>query len=113
MTALQRVPEDEYLERVVDLLRDTFSEAASDTREELRPETERQIRKARGYGLETERQIALYVLTAVRIGPEFDVQQAPAREVLNSRQYTPDQKVEWLEAWAEWVLSTMAEAGHL
>ena len=56
---------------------------------------------AASYGLETEQNATLYVLTAWLCGFDFDEQNLQAKARLSSTEYTPAEKSAWLTAWME------------
>ncbi|KHD11469.1 hypothetical protein PN36_29115 [Candidatus Thiomargarita nelsonii] len=73
------------------------------------PAIHEQVSKARSYGLETERQIANYVTTAWLLGQQFDTEFPAAQEMLNSSNYSHDEKSLWLEQWTEQIFATLEE----
>ena len=98
LSALGKQSELDFVNRLVELLREQFPDSLDIPKPELRSEITRQIEKARSYNLSTEQQIATYVVAAYLLGKTFDKQFPAAREILPSNFYTPDAKVEWLDA---------------
>ena len=89
-----------FVARLAAFLREEVPSLAALPREELDPEVERQIGKAVGYGLESERAASTYVLTAAWLGSDFDKEYAPAAAVLAANDMSEQQKADWLEGWS-------------
>jgi hypothetical protein len=87
--------------RIADFLQSQFPDAPEIPREYLMPVIHEQVKTARSYGLETERQIGNFVTTAWLLGSQFDTDFPAAQEMLKSSEYTPDEKSEWLAQWTE------------
>ncbi|RLC19832.1 MAG: hypothetical protein DRI57_06240 [Deltaproteobacteria bacterium] len=92
---------DRFEEEVIDFLQDQFPDAKEESREELNPAVHEQVKKAKSYGLETERQVVTYVTTAWLMGREFDSDFPDAQEILGSPEYSSDDKSEKLVQWTE------------
>ena len=58
------------------------------------------VGRARHYGLETERQAAVFVLAAHFLGGDFDVANPDAAVRLNDQSLSAKWKANWLEAFA-------------
>lgn len=58
------------------------------------------VGRARQYGLETERQAAVFVLAAHFLGGDFDVANPEAAIRLNDQSLSAKWKANWLEAFA-------------
>ena len=58
------------------------------------------VRRARNYGLETEKQAAVFVLAAHFLGGDFDMTNPDAAARLNDDSLSPKWKANWLEAFA-------------
>lgn len=56
---------------------------------------------ATSYGLKTEQQATIYVLSAWLCGFDFDEQHPEVEARLSNDDYTPEAKTEWLAAWLE------------
>lgn len=69
-----------------------------------------QIRRARGYGLTSELDIARYVVTAWCLGTDFD-QRFPAMAQILGSSLTPAHKAEGIERVCITVLSALARDG--
>jgi hypothetical protein len=98
-------------ERLVEFLREQFPEAQDEPREELKSVVGEQVLKADSYGLKTEQQVAVYVTCAWMFGPDFDREFPAAREMLNSHEYSVEDKVTWLKKWTEAIFSALEEKG--
>jgi len=109
MVSLQSAEEKRFLDRLVDFLQSEYDEAKKVSPDDLRPIVEQQIKNAQKYGLVTEQQAAIYVITAWLMGEKFDVEFDAPREVLPSHLYTPDDKAEWLSQWTEAVFLALEE----
>ncbi|MGI9067366.1 MAG: hypothetical protein ACR2HX_13325 [Pyrinomonadaceae bacterium] len=91
----------QFVERVAEYLREQFPEVEDEPREEFMAAIHQQTNNAGAYGLITEQQIATYVTCAWLLGLDFDLEFPAAQEVLNSDQYSPEGKREWLAEWTE------------
>jgi hypothetical protein len=98
--ALQRATDRNYEIRLVYFLRNQFPDAELKTEASLVDGIGPQIVKARGYGLITEQQIAVYVTSAWLLGGDFDNAFPAAKEMLNSS-VMADHKSDWLEHFTE------------
>ena len=97
-----------FRRRMRDLLRQHFADARAMSARKLDAAISRQTRAARSHGLWTERQLAVYILTAFLLGEEFDTRFPAAGSVLDST-LPPDAKVGWLEQWSKEILHTLTE----
>jgi len=68
-----------------------------------------QIEQAIGYGLETKRQIFVYLVSAWALGRDFNRCSPEAFEILGSTELTADSKRLWL---SHWVPATVDRAGN-
>jgi hypothetical protein len=80
-------------------LQDSVGAFRGESTDDLVEQVQVQIARARTYGLESARAIAVYTLTAAHLGQDFDTQFPPANAVLASRDYSEVAKAEWLEAF--------------
>ena len=96
-----------FRRRIRDLLRRHFPETREIPARQTDAAISRQIKEGRTYGLWTERQLAIYVLTAFLLGEDFDVKFPAANAVLRSG-LEPDAKVDWVEAWSREMFDTLA-----
>ena len=87
---LERYLQAQYENRLVRFLYDEFPEAGAEPEEDLRTEVGRQIARAREYGLETEQQIASYLVAAWLLGSDFDLEFEGANEILSCLASTPE-----------------------
>jgi hypothetical protein len=99
LDSLSRNQENRFVDRLVAFLQEQFPDAAAEPVHELRPGVEDQTRKAAKYGLELEQEQAVYVTSAWLLGADFDAHFPAAQHMLESPDYTPEQKSDWLEAW--------------
>lgn len=99
LAALNAEFEKAYLERLLLLLREYFSDTAEVPTAELRQGVVEEIDKARGYGLLNEDEIAVYVVTAWQLGRDFDGFFPAAKLVLGSNDYGGAEKRDWLQGW--------------
>ena len=97
--ALAQPQKEKYIDGLCDFLRTEFPDAAGMEYGMFRQGVSDQVDKAQKYGLLIDRQINVYVVTAWMLGEAFDSEMPPAKFVLNSDDYTPDEKTEWLENW--------------
>jgi len=88
----------DFVKLTTDFLIDHFEDASTVPKEELIKGVKDQVKKAQEYGLETERQIIIYVISAWALGEDFDLEFPAAKTVLESDE-TPDEKAAWLEEW--------------
>jgi hypothetical protein len=100
MNAFQQATDSIYEMRLFHFLQNQFPDAAREAEVSLVEGIKAQIAKARGYGLLTERQIAVYITSAWLMGGDFDQEFPAAREMLRSN-VTPDDKSDWLERFTE------------
>ena len=98
-----------YVDRVIDFLQKEFSNAAAMERTDLTEPVSAQVGKAVGYGLETEYQSCIYVMSAWIFGVDFDLDFPAATEVLNHPHMPADDKTDWLVEWSQTMLDTLTE----
>ncbi|MCK5896416.1 MAG: hypothetical protein KAG20_06395 [Cocleimonas sp.] len=101
----------EFEQRIADFLQKQFPDAKEVAEEELLLVIHEQVEQARGYGLETERQIANYVTTAWLLGRTFDTEFPAAYDMLRSSHYSADDKSEWLAQWTEEMFKALEGEG--
>lgn len=101
--------ESAFDERLTDFLRQRFPDARDENREQVLNSVRPQAKRARTYGLETEREIAQYVVTAWILGPEFQSDFPAAQMVLQSHALTPGAKAEWLSHFTLTLLSKLED----
>jgi len=87
-----------FCKKIDIFLRDNFENAKESKPGSLDIAIENQIKKAQKYGMSTERQIITYVLTAWILGESFDKFNSPSF-VLNSNDYSPEDRRLWLINW--------------
>lgn len=85
--------------RFCDFLQEQFVDAAALGREQLLDGVLEQLGRAGGHGLQTQRHLLCYVVTAWLLGARFDEVLPAPRLVLDDLEYTADEKIEWLEDW--------------
>lgn len=97
--------------RIADFLQSQFPDAEEVSQEELLPVIQKQIKNAQVYGLRTEQQIVIYVVTSWLLGEQFDTEFPAAQEMLKSSEYSPADKSEWLVQWTEEMFTILDEGG--
>jgi len=97
--ALSVAAESGYLTRLTDFLRQEFPAACEIPLKEFKGQVGQQVAKAKSYGLQMEDEVATYAVTAWQLGGDFDTAFPAAEHMLNSPEYTPEQKRDWLAAW--------------
>lgn len=93
MRALERVAEENFVDRGVAHLREYFPDlTAGVAADSLRARIRRGAARARQYDLETEQQIMCFVDSGMMLGEDFDSDPNHdwARQILERRQYTAD-----------------------
>jgi hypothetical protein len=96
LTAFREDAEQRYVASVVAFLKDNVPEAAKDKPEALTAFVTAMVNRAKGYGLGTKRDAAIYVTTAYMLGENFEDHFEVAQKVLKSSLPGPD-KAEWLQ----------------
>ena len=99
MQAFQIHRKEQYVERLVQFLREHFPEAKAEPADEMKQATELMVEKAFFYDLRSERQIARFSVAAWLTGLDFDTQFEEARQILFSGS-TPEEKSEMIAEWA-------------
>jgi hypothetical protein len=85
--------------RIASFLNNQFEETKKIPKENFLPVVKQQITKSLTYGFEMESQVATYVTTAWLLGLDFDTEFPAASDVLNSSEYTAEEKANFLESW--------------
>ncbi len=98
--------------RIADFLQSQFQDAEEVSQEELLPVIQKKIKNAQVYGLLTEQQIVIYVVTSWLLGEHFDTEFIAAQEMLKSSEYSPADKSKWLVQWTEEMFKIMDEDGE-
>jgi hypothetical protein len=96
-----------YELRLTRFLQEQFADAAKEPTNRLRPDVAAQIGKARGYGLLSEQEVAIYVITAWLLGQSFDREFPAAHEVLTSP-VSAELKAHFLEQWSRQMFEELA-----
>lgn len=96
LTAFREDAERRYVASVATFLKDNVPEAADDKPEVLNAFVAAMVDKAKGYGLGTKREAAVYVTTAYLLGENFEDHFEVAQKVLKSSLPGLD-KAEWLQ----------------
>ena len=94
--AFQEDARTRYVRSLVKFLQDEVPGAAGDGKEYLFEFTWSMINKAEGYGLKTQRDVAVYVTAAYLLGQDFEDHFHVAKQVLTSSLPGPD-KANWLQ----------------
>ena len=97
-----------FRRRMRDLLRRHFPETREVPARQTDAAISRQVKAGRAHGLWTERQLAIYVLTAFLMGENFNTQ-FPAVEAVLGSDLPPDGKADWVEAWSKEMFDTLAK----
>jgi hypothetical protein len=111
MDAQSKAVREGFEDRLVELLRGQFPEAKDEPDPELRRAVNEQVERALGYGLEAERQVAIYLTTAWMLGQKFDDEFPGAKDILTSKLYAPDEKADRLAKWTERLFVALEEEG--
>lgn len=98
-----------FLERAVNFLYENFPESLDEDSNELTEAIGEQLEKADTYGLITEQQVMTYITSAWLLGPEFDTEFPAAQEMLNSKEFSADEKTQWLAEWTEAIFASFEE----
>lgn len=98
-----------FLERAVNFLYENFPESLDEDPEELTEAVGGQLEKADSYGLVTEQQAMTYITSAWLLGLNFDKEFPAAKETLKSKDFSPDEKAEWLAKWTEKIFAAFEE----
>ncbi len=109
MEALAAPHLSDFVGRLVAHLRESFPEANEEPDEELTAAVEELVEKADSYGLTTGAQAAAYVTCAWLLGADFDSEFPAAGEMLESPDYSPDEKAEWLAEWSVAMLAALEQ----
>lgn len=96
----------DFIQRAITFLYENFPESLDEDTDELTEIVGVLIEKAETYGLVTEQQAMNYIVTAWLLGVDFDKEFPAAEETLNSKDFTPDEKSEWLAKWTEEIFAT-------
>ena len=103
--------EETFEARLASFLREQFPETAGADEAQFRVEIRAQINASRSYGLETEQQIATYVVSACALGTDFDKRFPAAEQVLTFAFLSAEEKTKWLESWTRVLFESLEEAG--
>ena len=99
----------DFIERAIAFLYENFPESLDEDADELTETVGLLIEQAEKYGLETEQQVMTYITTAWLLGVNFDEEFPAANETLNSKDFTPDEKADWLAKWTEDIFAAFEE----
>lgn len=100
MQGLTQHAERAFLQRVLDFVTAQLPEYGQLPPGRALAILEALVARAKQYGLETERQAAVFVLAAHFLGGDFDVASPDAAARLNDQTLSPKWKANWLEAFA-------------
>lgn len=107
LEALARSVEENLEDRVSRFVQGQVPGLDSMRDADLRAAVSKQIAKARGYGMETESDLALYVAAAAMLGGNFDAEFPAATEILNSPVLPASMKADWLAEWTEAIFKAL------
>lgn len=111
MDAQSKAVREHYEDRLYDFLCEEFPEAKDEPPAELRAEIHRQVEKAKGYGLDTEQDVATYLTSAWMLGKEFDAEFPAAKDILTSPMRDSAMKAEDLAKLTERLFLALEEEG--
>jgi hypothetical protein len=94
--------------RIIHLFQQHLPEGHVDVHQSSIDAVRQQINRARGYGLESEYEVSVYVVCAYLLGKDFDDRFSEARTLLNS-ETTGREKAHWLRCWTQTVFATLQE----
>lgn len=109
--AFQRSVEETFEARLTSFMREQFPETAGAGEAQFRDEIRAQINASRSYGLETEQQIATYVVSAWGLGTDFNKRFPAAEQVLTSAFLSAEEKTKWLDGWTRVLFDSLEEEG--
>ena len=99
----------DFIERAIAFLYENFPESLDENTDELTETVGFLIEKAEVYGLVTEQHAMTYITTAWLLGPEFDKEFPAAKETLSSKEFTSDEKSDWLAKWSEKIFAAFEQ----
>jgi hypothetical protein len=111
MDAQSKAVREHYEDRLYDFLCEEFPEAKNEPPAELRAEIHRQVEKAKGYGLDTEQDVATYLTSAWMLGTKFDTEFPAANDILTSPMRDSAMKAEDLAKLTERLFLALEEEG--
>ena len=98
-----------FIERAIAFLYENFPESLDEDTDELTETVGSLIEKADSYGLVTEQQAMNYIISSWLLGVDFDKEFPAAKKTLNSKDFSPDEKSDWLAKWTEKVFAAFEE----
>jgi len=98
-----------FVERAVSFLYENFPESLDEDPRELTETVGAQLEKADSYGLITEQQAMTYITSAWLLGTDFDTEFPAAQQTLAAKEFSPDEKADWLAEWTEAVFAAFEE----
>jgi len=104
MVDLAQRERGKFEDSLVKLLRDEFPEARQVPDDVLKNEVSSLIKTAENYGLTTEKQAVVFVISAAYLGADFDRELPAARKILLAPDLDGDAKAEWLREWTPQVV---------
>lgn len=107
MDAFARDQREAFADRVAAHLREHFPDAAALPWQELKAGAAKQVRKAEGYGLELEQELATYATSAWLLGEDFDQRMPAAGAVLSSVKLSGEEKRQWLEEYTREIFARL------
>lgn len=99
----------QFIERAVAFLYENFPESLEENPDELTETVGHLIERAEPYGLVTEPHAVTYITSSWLLGIEFDKEFPAAKETLNSKDFSPDEKSDWLAKWTEKIFASFEE----
>jgi uncharacterized protein YpuA (DUF1002 family) len=99
LSILSDAKKEEFIQKMASLLRSEIEEVAELNDIELKHEIEKQISKAKQYGLNLNSSLTTYIITAFLMGENFDTDFNRANEILMSL-FEQEKKCRDLEKWA-------------
>jgi hypothetical protein len=101
------LPIASFLRRAVEFLYEHFPESLDGDSDQMSEAVGYLIEKADSYKLVTEQEVMTYITTAWLLGTDFDTEFPAARETLNSEDFSPEEKADWLAGWTEDIFATL------
>ena len=108
LAALGRQSDRDFVVKLARFLHENVPALSSEAPADLVAAVSALTERARGYGLTTERSIAVFALTAAYLGLDFDTAFPPATAVLSAQDMTEAAKARWLEDWTTQLFEELA-----
>ena len=90
--------------KLLNFLHGLFPESAEIPDEELIKTLQSLLEKASGYGLESENDFTVYIITAYLLGVDFDTESPAVSKILSETGVTASEKARNLQNWTQQLL---------